>query len=190
MSLIVKNTGDFERAPLGVINAVCSNVYDIGFHEQEYEGKKKTVHQIIIMWEINAKISKGEFTGKRFVLTKRYTANLMNKSNLYKDLVAWRGKDFSVEESKGFDIEKIIGANCLLNIAESKTGKSKITSIMPLPKGMYEIMQPELAKDYMPQWIYDEKVKGGIPADNPWAEPMNIDDKPKIDFPEDEKIPF
>jgi len=192
MSLIVKKTGeDFEKAPIGVINAVCSNVYDIGFHEQEYQGQKKNVHQIIIMWELNATISKGEFAGKRFVLTKRYTANLMNKSNLYKDLVAWRGIDFTEEESKGFDLEKIIGANCLLNVGESKTGRPKITSIMRLPKDKYEIMKPELNKEYMPQWIYDEKIKGGLQSDNPY----NISDKPEVmnhdnPFAEDISIPF
>ena len=192
--LIITSTGgeDFESASTGVVNAVCSNVYDIGMHEQEYQGNKKTVHQIIIMWEINETIKKGDFAGKRFVLTKRYTANLMNKSNLYKDLVAWRGIDFTEEEAKGFDLEKVIGANCLLNIGLSKNGKPKITSIMRLPKDKYEIMKPELPKDHIPKWIEAERIKG-FQQTNPYKDSMNIDDKPDmkfIDSDEDSSIPF
>jgi hypothetical protein len=52
----------------------------------------------------------------------------------------WRGKDFTEEEAKAFDIEKLIGAPCMLNITH-KTKKdgsavyAEIGSVSTMPKG-------------------------------------------------------
>jgi hypothetical protein len=64
------------------------------------------------------------------------------KSNLRKDLKSWRGKDFTEEEARSFDITKLLGAPCMLNIIHnpSKSDPSKvyeqIAGITSIPKGM------------------------------------------------------
>jgi hypothetical protein len=75
-------------------------------------------------------------------VSKFYTLSLNEKANLRKDLESWRGKAFSdAEIENGFDIEKLIGANCYLNIAQNDKGKSVISAINPLPKGMEKLRQ-------------------------------------------------
>ncbi len=89
-----------------------------------------------------------------------------SKTNLW--LSAWRGRAFTEQELAGFDLAKVVGAPCLLNVIhEMKDGKvrEKIASISPLPKGMtmngqinpsvvYEIEQGRDATfQALPEWM-------------------------------------
>jgi hypothetical protein len=65
-------------------------------------------HKVQLVWELSATMA----DGRPFTVRKRYTASLHEKSNRHKDLKAWRGKSFSAEELKGFDIEKVLVAPC------------------------------------------------------------------------------
>jgi hypothetical protein len=64
------------------------------------------------------------------------------KANLRAFLTSWRGKAFTEEEAKDFDVAKLIGAPCLLNIIHKQGRKDpskvfdEISSATPIPKGM------------------------------------------------------
>jgi hypothetical protein len=103
MAIIVKGS-DFVPAPEGMHSAVGVDAIDLGKQETPWGPK----HKVVLVWEIDAVME----DGKRFTVRRRYTASLNEKSNLYKDLVAWRGRDFTPKELKGFDIEQVIGAAC------------------------------------------------------------------------------
>lgn len=65
--------------------------------------------------------------------------SLGEKSNLRKDLQAWRGKQFTPEELEGFNLINILNKGCQLQILNTENnGKTytNIVSIMALPKGM------------------------------------------------------
>jgi hypothetical protein len=68
------------------------------------------------------------------------TMSLNEKANLRKTLHAWRGRDFTPEELKAFNMGKLVGAPALLNVVheEGKNGKTYagIFSITPLPAAM------------------------------------------------------
>jgi hypothetical protein len=167
MAIIAKETkSDFEAVPTGMQQAVCAMVCDIGTHKGEYQGKPNERHQVIIIWELAEKKKEGEWAGEPFYLTKFYTLSLGKDANLRKDLESWRGKPFTAEELQGFDMEQLIGANCLLNIIEANE-KAKISAISPLVKGMPKIKQTMTQE---PEWI-DSKFRskslertGGKPA--------------------------
>jgi hypothetical protein len=60
-----------------------------------------------------------------------------SKTNIF--LTAWRGRQFTEQELAGFDIAKVLGAACMLNVVhEDRGGKMRevIASIAPVPKGM------------------------------------------------------
>jgi hypothetical protein len=62
------------------------------------------------------------------------------KANLRKDLESWRGKGFTETEADSFDITKLLGVACLLNVIH-KAGKNGntyavVSGISPVPKGM------------------------------------------------------
>lgn len=140
MPIIATAGGDsanYTPAPAGVHQAVCVDVIDRGIVDVAgYNGgppKKK--HMVSVAWQINELRD----DGKRFVIYRRYNLSLNEKASLRKDLESWRGKPFTREEEMGFDVERLIGANCLLNVQHKPSGDkvyANVVSIMPLVKGM------------------------------------------------------
>jgi hypothetical protein len=181
MSLIVKsNDGQAgEPLPVGVQQAVCFKVIDLGIQDG-FQGKPQ--HKLVILWELDERRKEGEFAGKRFLASKTYTASLGEKANLRHDLESWRSTPFTQEQLEGFDIEKVIGKPCLLNLVAIKTKAGKdwtvIQAIMPLVKGMTPLVA-ETNPDYVPPWI--QKILGTEPKDPDAVEPP---------MPADDGIPF
>ena len=114
----------------------------IGTIEEEIRGEKKMLHKVIINFELPTELKEfkdGEGE-KPFAISKEFTLSLNEKATLRKFLAGWRSKDFSEDEAKSFDITKLLGIPCLLNIIH-KTSKSnniyaEIASASPVPKGM------------------------------------------------------
>lgn len=138
MSLFVseQSTGKtYPPAPTGVHRAACVHVIDLGMQMNIY--KNEPQRQVKINFEL---VDEKKEDGSNFVIGKFYTLSLHKEANLRKDLDVWRGRPFTAEELKKFDLGKILGAPCQLSIIqyENKNGdtKAKISGIMPLSKGM------------------------------------------------------
>ena len=139
MSLTVNGESGPSIAPVeeGTHLGVCSMLIDLGL--QYSEMYKKSSRKVLIGWELPDETIEIDGEMKPRVLSKRYTANLSEKSNLRKDLASWRGRDFTPEELKAFDLKNIVGASCLITVIHSKNGEktyANIQSIVKLPKGM------------------------------------------------------
>lgn len=139
MSLTVNGESAPSIAPVeeGTHLGVCSMLIDLGM--QYSEVYKKSQRKVLIGWELPDETIEIDGEQKPRVMSKRYTANLSEKSNLRKDLASWRGRDFTPEELKAFDLKNIVGASCLLTVIHSKNGEktyANIQSVVKLPKGM------------------------------------------------------
>jgi hypothetical protein len=106
-------------------------------------GEKKILNKVRIGWELPTEQrvfneDKGE---QPLVISEEFTLSMHEKSKLRKFLASWRGKDFTEDEAKCFDVSKLIGAACMLNIIHkpSKSNPSNIYAIIgsvsPMPKG-------------------------------------------------------
>lgn len=155
MPIIAKEENVSEQPPIGMHQAVCAMVCDIGTHKGEFQGRATLRRQVVVIWEIDEKKTLGQFAGERFQVSKFYTLSLDEKANLRKDLQSWRGRPFTDEELKGFDLEKLTGANCFLNIIHVE-GKAKISAITPLAKGMGKV-SPTLNKE--PDWVGKKRAQ-------------------------------
>lgn len=132
------NSSTFAPCPAGVHQAVCVDVVDMGLLEVTWNGQTKKQHKVRIVWQVEELMD----DGKPFIVQKRYTASLHEKSKLRPELESWRGKAFTEDELREFDLEKLIAANCLLNVAHvQKDGKTyaNVTAVMPLKKGMEKL---------------------------------------------------
>jgi len=142
-NIITKSSGgDFELIPAGQYSAVCYRVVDIGTQQStDKMGKVLRKRKLIISWEIDERMS----DGKRFSHHERYTRSTHEMSSLRSMLESWRGKPFTPEEENAFDIGKLIGVPCLVQLIHNKQGAKtyvNMSSIMKLPKGM-EAIKPE-----------------------------------------------
>jgi hypothetical protein len=179
MSLIVQDYGRQKITPLpdGLYHAVCYAIYDLGTHYQEAWNNK--VHKVAILFEIPGERIQlerdGELQDLPRAISKIYTLSLHEKSALRKDLQSWRNKTFTADELAGFDLTKLLGANCMLQVLSStKEGKtfSKIVAITSVPKGLPKLNAENTLRQFSlsdenfglqeidaPQWILDIMAK-------------------------------
>lgn len=128
--------GDFQQAPAGTHVARCVRILDLGTQFGEYQGKPTSARKIVVSWELpNALMTEGDFAGKPFIVGKWYTASIGEKANLRKDLVNWRGREFTEDELRGFDVKKLLGVACMLSLTPNDKSKVRVTGIMKLPQG-------------------------------------------------------
>jgi hypothetical protein len=129
MSIIV-STKTYVPPPEGIHRAVIVDVINLGMVDGKY-GRK---HKVQICFELEQKTD----DGRPFIITRTYNKSLHEKSALYRDLCAWRGKPFSREELNGFDLEKLIGVPCQVLIAHVErdgTVYGNVTTIIRAEKG-------------------------------------------------------
>jgi len=152
MAFIVKESGgNFESTPPGMHLARCYRIVDLGTQKSEYMGQVKYLHKIMLGWEIHTTKDDGTTLkmrdGRPFAMFKNYTLSWSEKANLRVDLQSWRGRPFTAEEMRSFDLETILGAWCLLNVIErpGKDGKMyvNIDSVTPVPSMMKKAGLPE-----------------------------------------------
>lgn len=143
--VIVKDNQPFYNpAPEGLHQAVCVDVIDRGIMDTKFGPKQ----QVDIRWQLD---QVDEDSKRPFQVMKRYNPSLNEKANLRKDLESWRGKKFTKEELTGFDVEKLIGINCQLqivhNLGDGSTVWANIQAIVPLGKGMVKIQPKDYVRD-------------------------------------------
>jgi hypothetical protein len=168
MPLIAKNSSgaDFDPIPPGVHQAVCYAVIDVGTQpsmNMKFPAKRK----VAITWEIPSE--RIEIRGEDLprAITGFWTLTLASKGKLRPLLESWRGRPFTQDELDGFDLENLIGANCLLNIVHNTVaGKTyaNIASVSPLAKGMAKL---ELENERMFFALPNEPKESDIPSDIP-----------------------
>jgi hypothetical protein len=217
MSFYVEDKGgNFERCPSGMHLARCYRIVDLGTQKSEYMGQVKYLHKIMLGWEIHGMNDDGSpikmQDGRPFGIFKNYTLSWSEKANLRLDLQSWRGKPFTQEEMRKFDLKNVLGAWCMLNIIE-RPGKSdgkmytNVDGVTPVPamikqnglptavnkNELFKIDEPDMEmfngfSDNLKAKISSspewQKKQGNTPAPTPQGAPA----KPAFD--EDDDIPF
>ena len=183
MPIFARAGGDFTPAPAGTHAAVCVDVVDLGMVTSEFAGIKKTHHKIKIVWQID----ETRDDGKPFDVSQRYTLSLHSKATLRRELESWRGRAFTEEELKEFDVETVIGAGAMLNVIHNfREGKTyaNVTGVMRLMKGM----ATPTPRDYVRVCDRQKQpAQQGAGPDSTLPSEMDYDD-PNA-YPDDE-VPF
>ena len=172
MAINAKSSSNTQREliPAGNYVARCYKMIEIGTVPTEFQGVEKMTHKVRFGWELptELKVFKQENGEQPCVIEKEYTLSLADKANLRKDLKSWRGKDFTPQEAEEFDVTKLLGVPCMLNVihVNGKKDPTKvyeaIGSISPLPKGLV------CDKQINPTFVfsfdeYDEKKLESLP---------------------------
>lgn len=135
--IVSSSGGDFKPIPEGSYIAICVRVVDLGTQASSYKGADKLQRKVLIAWEVpDVEV---EFDGetKPALVQSRYTASLADKATLRKHLEAWRGRKFTDEELRGFDLKNVLGKACQIQVLHSDDGAyANVVAIMALPKGL------------------------------------------------------
>ena len=213
MGFIAKDSGggDFKRVPPGAYIGRCFSLIDLGTQLTSGQYGEKLQHKLRIGWELFGEDEQGnpltvEVDGKSMPLTisKSYTVSLHEKAGLRRDLAAWRGRDFSDEEAKAFDVAKLIGAYCMVNVTTSETnGKtySNVAGLTPLPGALrnakpapvHDPVVFDLDKPDMKVFAtFHEKLQEAIKKSPEWAahQPRGSGFEDMPNDLEEESIPF
>lgn len=144
MAILATDNGTArELIPANNYLARCYQMIEIGTIKETIQGTEKILTKVRIGWELPTELKvfnpdKGE---QPCVISKEYTLSMNEKSNLRKMLASWRGAEFTPEEAKAFDITKLLGVPCMINIIHkpSKDGTKKyeeIAGVTSIPKGI------------------------------------------------------
>ena len=136
-----KGGGDYDPIPEDLHLAICYGIWDLG--TQYSETWHINSHKVVILWELPEVRGEFEREGKKLnlprAISKQFTLSLHKKSELRKMLESWRGKKFTEDElSKGFDLKKLLGVPCQLQVLHNKKDDkvyANIANIIKAPQG-------------------------------------------------------
>lgn len=135
--------GNYKRVPAGAHVGRCYSLIDLGTQLSTGQYGEKMQHKIQIKWELFGEDEQGAplttDEGLPMTISKSYTLSLSDKASLRKDLASWRGRDFTEEEAKAFDVTKLLGAYCMVNVTTSENnGKTytNVAGLTPLPSAL------------------------------------------------------
>lgn len=183
-----KGGTDFKPAPAGIQFAICTQVIDMGIQPgRGTNGDKRKVYIRFELPEHRVEYTKNgdKVTGPQTV-GREFGLSISEKSHLRPFLEGWRGKGFTPDDEKGFDISSIAGKICQLGIVHKQVGDkvyANITSafgatkeqLAEIKKGS-RVAKPEGAVlvystddhdasvfDQLPEWLrtrIDDRVEG------------------------------
>ncbi len=197
--------GTFVPAPAGAHVARCFACIALGT-QQPNNAAFNPSFKVMLMFELPNELVEG--TEDPMTIGKEYTCSLSEKANLRKDLEGWRGRQFTADELKGFDVANVVGQPCVLSIIgyTKQNGQqgTKINSLSKLPKGsacppavhkpiIYEIEHGRNDTFLsLPEWIRKK-----IEACDEWQKPAPsrgnpapVPDVAPAEDPDSDDVPF
>lgn len=156
-----KPKSNFPTAPEGLHPAVCVDVWEPWTEEKPAEfggGLQDKTRLVWLIEDVNPQ------SGRPYEVSQIYTLSLHEKAKLCQHLESWRGRRFTDSEKEGFDLEKLIGACCQLQVVHKITDSAtyaNVQAIVPLGKGMTKLRAPD---DYVRRKDRNKGNDAGEPA--------------------------
>lgn len=191
--------------PAGNHIARCYQIVDFGTHSWESKWGPKTARQIRILFELPNKkhVFKEENGPEPFAIGENFNFFLGEKAKFQTFLESWRGRPFTEKEKDTFELIRLLGVPCLVNITHIKSNKGNdmaiIKSIAPLPDEMKQSIPPAInsplyydvsmgindAYGALPDWMQKKILEcQEFQADGSEPKPIQNDDVP------DDSVPF
>jgi hypothetical protein len=153
MSLTARDSGGGSFTPVspGMHLARCYRIVDMGTQKTEFQGQAKHLQKVMLQFEVHGEDDSGKplvtAKGEPMSISKNFTLSLAEKATMRKDLQAWRGRDFTPEELRGFELKNVLGAWAMITASKALGGNGKeytnIVSINPVPVAIKKAGMPE-----------------------------------------------
>lgn len=128
-------------APSGTFPARVYSIIYMGTVKGEYKGTPTESYKVRLSWELPTKtrvFKEGE-PAKPFSVSKELTLSMGSKSSLRPLVEGMLGLSFTDDDAKSFDVDELLGKECLLSLAHKESPNGKyvaINSTAQLPEGM------------------------------------------------------
>jgi len=158
-----------ELIPAGNYVARCYSMIHIGTITETIMGEEKVMNKVRITWELptELRVFKEENGEQPMVISQEFTLSMHEKSNLRKFLESWRGKGFTEDQAESFDITKLLGVPCMINIIHKEAKKGNeyalISNVSAMPKGMECPPQVNPNFEFNYEDKFDEKALESFP---------------------------
>lgn len=123
----------FEPVHAGEHLAVLADVISLPAQQTPFGIKD----QVKFVFEVEVE---NQVTGKRFQVRATFTNSLHKRAKLRDVLKTWRGRDFTGEELKGFDLSKLVGVTCRIitseHVSKEERPYARIDAILRAPRGV------------------------------------------------------
>jgi len=128
--------GGFNLEP-GLHDAVAYMIAELGTNMHQFQNDDpKKQEKIAIFWEVQ---DQRDDNDNPVTISHTYTRSLGDRASLKIHLEKWRGKPFSPEEIAGFDIEKVLGVTCILDVGRTSTDRHKVDGVLTAKGGPKKI---------------------------------------------------
>ena len=214
MSLTARDSGGGSFTPVspGMHLARCYRIVDMGTQKTEFQGQAKHLQKVMLQFEVHGEDDNGKplvtAKGEPMSISKNFTLSLAEKATMRKDLQAWRGRDFTPEELRGFELKNVLGAWAMITASKALGNNGKeytnIVSINPVPVAIKRGGMPEgfnklamfvISNPDMELFeTFGNGLKEKITSSPEWRarSPQHVPDRPSSGFDdmEDSDIPF
>lgn len=133
MGLVARESGSssssFKPVPPGTHLARCYRVIDLGTQKIVSSFGEKHQPKIMVQFEVHSEDEQGNplvtDNGEPLSISKNYTLSLSENATLRKDLTSWRGREFTAEELRGFELKNILGHWAMLSVTRAMGNNGK-----------------------------------------------------------------
>ena len=158
--------GNFTPCPAGLHPAICTAVIPVGTQTGSFKGTPKLQSKVVLSFEVcTPKMA----DGKPYTINAYLTASISDNAVLRQFLKSRRGRDFTADELKKFDLHNVVGVPCQINVLheDNKQGgvRDMIQGVLPKAAG-FAYPPPvnplikfslknwdQAAYDRLPEWI-------------------------------------
>ena len=136
--IIKEDPSQYPTPEEGLHNAVLVDAVNLGTLESPWGPKEK----VSLIFELETQ----DEEGRRFIVGKRFTRSLNEKSSLRKFLEKWRGSKYTPDElQQGVNLENLLDLNATLFIVHNETEErtyANIESVLPYKNKNGEVVLP------------------------------------------------
>jgi hypothetical protein len=176
-----KGGKEFAKVSAGTHMAVCTLVADVGLQPGSGKFPDPKI-KIYLRFEIPSERIAYEKDGQQVegpaVIYHNWNASMNAKATMRKHIESWRGAKFSDAEAEQFDVRKLLGQSCMLQVIHTEDGQyANVANIMAPPKGMPKL-KPEgtpvyygpdddVQYDFLPKFLkekVDHQLSAGAPS--------------------------
>jgi len=164
MSLIATESGGSKIPPLepDVYDAVCIAIIDLGTQKDELQGDVKSRRKVFVTWAVDGETVDIDGEAKPRVISREYPVSLHERARLRQDLEAWRGRPFTADELKGFDLRTVAGKPCRIQTGLTSGGNAKVMSLLKAKKNTQVPDEMSVVTFDLSEWDGQE-IPEGIP---------------------------